>query len=370
MNIQLHRYYVQYFQNENGLRSMVIKFVKHLKDVMQHDKKTLKFKWMKCGLLQLSHRILFEPSSLTIFGKINPSLLEKDFCLFDDNIHVFLALLPDWIYRYFFRNILKARSRLNNSWLKDINWHRIDECEFIQTRTDFIIDHPEWFSEQDFAGAQTSLFWASLGNTIPAVFWCFFYILQDSKAMKTIQEEIDIHLPQFSLDNDDENYDLIEQWTPERLNRCIYLDSAVNEVLRLTSAPMMLRKCCQKTEVNLHDERILNVQPNEAVALYPAASHYDENQFSKSTIFIFDRFVHQNVETINGFMPFGTGKSKCPGRFFAKYEMKICIAMFIRYVECKFLDTKIAPTQKAHRVGVGVAPPTQDLPIIYRYKNT
>ncbi|CAF3307511.1 unnamed protein product, partial [Rotaria sp. Silwood2] len=132
-----------------------------------------------------------------------------------------------------------------------------------------------------------------------------------------------IHLRQFSLDNDDENYDLIEQWTPERLNRCIYLDSAVNEVLRLTSAPMMLQKCCQKTEANLHDGRILNVQPNEAVALYPAASHYDENQFSKSTIFIFDRFVHQNMEIINGFMPFGTGKSKCPGRFFAKYEMKI-----------------------------------------------
>ncbi|CAF3185999.1 unnamed protein product, partial [Rotaria sp. Silwood2] len=144
MNIQLHRYYVQYFQNENGLRPMVIKFVKHLKDVMQHDKKNIKIQVDEMWFITIK------------------------FCLFDDNIHVFLALLPDWIYRYFFRNILKARSRLNNSWLKDINWHRTDECEFIQTGTDFIIDHPEWFSEQDFAGAQISLFWASIGNTIPA----------------------------------------------------------------------------------------------------------------------------------------------------------------------------------------------------------
>jgi cytochrome P450 len=347
---------------------MVIKFVKHLKDVMRRDQMTLKSKWMRCGLLQLSHRVLFEPSLLTIFGKINSSLLEKDFCLFDDNIHVFLALLPNWIYRYFFQDILKARSRLNNSWLKG-NWHRTDECDFIQSRTDFIVDHPEWFSEQDFAGAQTALLWASVGNTIPAVFWCFFYILQDANAMKTIQDEIDIYLPQFSLENDDESHDIIEQWTPERLNRCIYLDSAVNETLRLTSTPMMLRKCCRKTQITLHDGRILNVQPDEAVALYPAASHYDENRFSCPTKFVFDRFIRQHMDTVNGFMPFGTGKSKCPGRFFAKCEIKICIAMCLRYMECRLVDTKMTTTQKAHRVGVGIAPPTQDLPIIYRYKN-
>ncbi len=58
----------------------------------------------------------------------------------------------------------------------------------------------------------------------------------------------------------------------------------------------------------------------------------------------------------------------CPGRFFAKNEMKICLAMLLRYMEYKFVDTTKTPTPKLHRVGFGVAPPNQDIPIMYRYK--
>jgi hypothetical protein len=43
--------------------------------------------WIPCGLLEFSHRIIFQPSTLALFG-------EKDFRLFDDNFHHFSAAFP------------------------------------------------------------------------------------------------------------------------------------------------------------------------------------------------------------------------------------------------------------------------------------
>ena len=207
-----------------------------------------------------------------------------------------------------------------------------------------------------------------LGNTIPALFWCLLCILHDEKAMRTIQEDIDKHLPSFSLENDDESGQLLQKWTPERLNSCVYLDSAVNEMLRLTATPMVLRKCCQTTQILLRDGRTINVKEDDTIALFPAASHYDDNNFSSPTKFVFDRFIHKSMDMINGFLPFGAVKSRCPGRFFAKYEIKICIAMFLRYIEYKLIDPETIPMQATHHVGIGIAPSAHDLPILYQYK--
>lgn len=59
----------------------------------------------------------------------------------------------------------------------------------------------------------------------------------------------------------------------------------------------------------------------------------------------------------------------CPGRYFAKNEMKICLALVLRYMDWKFIDKNIVPKQKAQRVGFGVAPPDIDVTIMYRYKS-
>ena len=67
-------------------------------------------------------------------------------------------------------------------------------------------------------------------------------------------------------------------------------------------------------------------------------------------------------------MPFGGGKNMCPVRFFAKNEMKICLAMLLRYMEYQFVDKGRIPTQSSPRIGFGVAPPSQDIKILYRYK--
>jgi cytochrome P450 len=370
-DVEAHRQYVQYLKNRDGLRPLIIEFVRRIREQMQREKETLKSngtisEWIPNGLLELSHRMIFQPSTIALFGEIEPLSLEKDYQLFDNSFHYFYADIPRRLFAWLFPEELKARARLNASWFK--NLHPPQESEFMQARKILFQDNSDWFSDRDLCSCQTGIFWGSLGNTIPAVFWSLLYILQDTKAVETIQQEIDTNLPFFSLDNDPGDSP-IEEWTPEQLNSCVYLESAVNEALRMAGAALLTRKCHKETQIVLQDGRTLIVKPNETVAYFAGVTHVDANLFPEPNKFIFDRFLNKTADAVPGFMPFGAGKNMCPGRFFAKNEIKICLAMLLRYMEYKFVDMKIIiPKQKPQRIGFGVAPPNKDVPIMYRYK--
>ncbi|CAF1349986.1 unnamed protein product [Didymodactylos carnosus] len=365
-----HRLYVQHLKNRDGLRPMVVEFVRRTRKLMKNEKVALEkngtvLNWISSGLLEFSHHMLYQPSTLALIGEIDPSSLENDFRVFDKSFHYFIIPFPRWVYSWFLPRELKARSRLNASWLK--NRDPPHASEFHRDRLAHLSNNSHWLSNEDYGGLLTGFFWASLGNTIPGVFWSLFYILRDAKALETIKEEINTHLPDVPL-NADDNDSLAEDWTPEQLDLCAYLESAINETLRLVGAPFMTRKCFRETQIVLQDGRTLNIKPDETVAWFGGASHFDPNMFPEPTTFVFDRFLNKKAETVPGFMPFGGGKSICPGRFFAKYEIKTCVAMLLRYMEYKLEVIETIPTQVLPRIGVGIAPPSRDIPIMYRYK--
>ncbi len=146
-----------------------------------------------------------------------------------------------------------------------------------------------------------------MSNTIPAVFWCLFYVLQDAKAVEAIRQEIDTYLPIVPLDNDTDD-GIIEEWIPKQSNSCVYVESAVNKMLRLAGAALITRKCSRETQIVLHDGHTLNVKPDKTIAWFAALTHRDPNIFPDSKKFIFDRFVDKHTETIPGFVPFEGGK--------------------------------------------------------------
>jgi cytochrome P450 len=310
--------------------------------------------WISSDLLKFSHHMLYQPSTLALIGEIDPASLEKDFSLFDKSFHYFFIPFPDWFYPWFFSRELQARTRLNESWRK--NQNPPTASEFHRARLALLDNNSSWLSENDYGALLTGFFWASLGNTIPGVFWSLFYILRDAKALETIQQEMDTHLPKD------------EDWNPKQLDACVYLESAINESIRLVGAPFMTRKCIRQSDIDLQDGRTITLQTGENLAWFGGASHYDPNMFPQPTSFIFDRFLNKKADTVVGYMPFGGGKSICPGRFFAKYEIKTCIAMLLRYMEYKIDDTETIPSQLRPRIGVGIAPPNKDIPILYRYK--
>lgn len=353
-------------KNRDGLRPIILEFVRRLRELFHHEKVASKDNtWIQSGLLQLSHRMIYQPSTLSLFGEIDTHSIEKDFQRFDSNFHYFYANIPSRIFSWVFPEELKARTKLNESWFNNLN--PIRESDFVQARKMHLRDNLDWIPEKDIGCCETGLLWASLGNTIPAVFWSLFYILRDQKAVEIIREEIDTNLPFCSLE-DATDESIREIWTPEQLNACIYLESAVNEALRMAGAAFLTRKCKQEVQLTLQDKRILTVKPNEIVAYFAGVTHVDPNLFPEPNKFIFDRFLNKNADAVPGYMPFGAGKNMCPGRFFAKNEMKLCLAMLLQHLEYKLMDEETIPKQKEQRVGVGVAPPDEDIPISYRFR--
>mgnify|MGYP001043158865 FL=1 len=356
-----HRLYVLHLKNRDGLHSIVAEFLNRIRQLMTNDKEEIEkngdvSKWISCGLLELSHHMLYQPSTLALIGEINPASLENDFSTFDKNFHYFFIPFPQWIYSWFFSPVLQARTRLNESWLK--NPEPLKASDFHRDRIALLSSYSQWISKQDYGAFLTGFMWASLGNTIPGVFWSLFYILRDKQALETIKQEMDTHI-------------LDDNWIqPEQLDACVYLESAINETLRLVGAPFMTRKCIRQAEVHLQDGRTITVKPNETLAWFGAVSHYDDRMFPNADKFIFDRFLNRKADTVPGYMPFGAGKSICPGRFFAKYEIKTCVAVLLRYMEYKLENVETVPPQIQSRIGVGIAPPSKDIPILYRYKSS
>ena len=119
-----HRLYVQHLKNRDGLRPMIVEFVRRTRQLMNSDKAAFAkegttSQWISTGLLKLSHHMLYQPSTLALIGDIDPSSLESDFRLFDSKFHYYIIPFPRWISSLFLSRELAARSRLNNSWLKN-----------------------------------------------------------------------------------------------------------------------------------------------------------------------------------------------------------------------------------------------------------
>lgn len=68
-------------------------------------------------------------------------------------------------------------------------------------------------------------------------------------------------------------------------------------------------------------------------------------------------------------MPFGNGISKCPGRFFAIYEIKLFLTLLLSYFEVELLDPAMVPPLDQSRAGLGILQPTYDVDFRYKLKS-
>lgn len=351
-------------QNSDGLNPLTIRFVQCARDLLINDRKLLSDgQWSETGLFEFSRKMIYEPSSRALFGDIHPNLIENSYRVFDKKVHHFAASLPAWFYSLFFSKEVKARETVA-TFLRT-NRFAQNESRLAFERAKQILECDQKF-EENLGYVQTSILWAALGNTMPATFWTLLYILKDEVALKKILEEIEIHLPRFSLT--DENDRTYESWTAERLSRCVLLDSAVSEVLRLKGTPLVRRDCPTDTEITFSDGNVLKVRAGDVVFMYPEPAHYDERFFIEPQNYQFDRFIGKTADTVKGYMPFGAGRSMCPGRHFAKNEIKTCVALIIYFIEYEFLSPTEVPKVEKHRIGFGVSTPDHDIRIRYRYK--
>lgn len=224
------------------------------------------------------------------------------------------------------------------------------------------------------------LLWASQGNTGPSAFWLLLFLMKHPEAMKAVKEEVDKVLRESGQDV--QRGGPLINLTCEMLAKTPILDSAIDETLRLTAAPMLTRVVLKDITLKMADGREYFIRKGDRMAMFPyIAVHIDPEIHPDPHSFKYDRFLNPDGSKKTDFykagkklkyynMPWGAGVSMCPGRFFATNELKQFAFLMLVYFEfeLKNPDEKI-PEIDFRRWGFGSMQPQKDVLFRYRLRN-
>ncbi len=216
---------------------------------------------------------------------------------------------------------------------------------------------------------QTALLWAAHANTIPATFWTLAQLLREPEALAAVRAELD------TIAGRPDAEGMPPALPIATLDRLPILDSAVNEALRLSSGSLTMRVATE-TFVLATRSGNFELRAGDRVCLAPYLTHHDPEIFADPDRYQVDRFYsptgvkqfHKRGERVGfALMPFGAGRSMCPGRFFALAEIKLLVALMLSRFELELAGDPW-PTLDLSRVGLGIHPPTSDLRVRLRQR--
>ena len=232
-----------------------------------------------------------------------------------------------------------------------------------------------WFDEKGLSPVarghiDASIMWAAQANTVSAAFWTPLFILRDPRACAELLEEVR------EIAGDSPPAAPGERlFSKADLRNMVKLDSAITEMNRLTTAPMVPRRAERDAVLTLHDGRRIQVTRGEDLVLFPPTVQLDPDIYDAPGEFRFDRFLSEDGrplqwtkdgERVHFFMlPFGGGKSMCPGRYFAINEFKITVATLLASFDLELLSDEV-PSFDLSRTGFGTYPPASDVPFRFR----
>ena len=254
------------------------------------------------------------------------------------------------------------------------------------------------------------IIWAMNTNTIPAVLWSVVHCFQDKDLLRQVREEV-------SLCKSDEDEGVDGEDGPPfdiaKLTQRPLLQSICSEILRLYVAAFIPRGSAHEDFVVADNYKI---PKGQLIAVDSYTAHRDTEVWNTGRIpdshpldtFWAERFVIDPERSLDGplrensssssssgsggcplskgekkqekeeatescpkysmdglsgaWLPFGGGKHQCPGRYFARREMLVCLAVLCWYYDFDFLtEEEIKPDHKFF--GIGTMPPKGEVPV-------
>ncbi|KAK1797465.1 hypothetical protein P4O66_008323 [Electrophorus voltai] len=341
-------------------------------------------RWKEEGLQSFTNRIMFEAGYLTLFGKEERLLpveraaqvaatcmmkAERDFMVFDRAFPVLAGGVPIALCMRAWR----AREALTEELVQSKLYQRLCISDLIQRRMDAF--NRMHLDETGKARTHVCMLWASQANTLPAAFWSLYYTLRHPEALTAACAEVDRVLKESNQSSYDHDQPI--SFSKEQLESMTVLDSIIKEALRLSSASMMIRVASDNFAFTLDSGQTTVIRKGDYIALYPQLIHLDPEIYPNPTEFKYDRFLdeagHVRTEFFKGgrllkhcLIPFGSGASKCPGRYFAMNEIKQFLLLVLCRCELHLVDSAAVPVPDSTRAGLGILPPSCDVPIQYR----
>ncbi|XP_048364220.1 25-hydroxycholesterol 7-alpha-hydroxylase isoform X2 [Sphaerodactylus townsendi] len=330
--------------------------------------------WKVGKLYKFCSSVMFEGSFITLHGR-DPSAnshniigaIEEKFTKFDARFSYLAANIPIELLG----GTKRIRKELIDIFLptSTAKWEGVSEI--IEGRKE-MFEAFEGLRDYDKAAHHFAFMWASVGNTIPATFWAVYYLLRHPEALAVVRDEID-HLLQSTGQERGPGCHI--HITREQLDNLVYLESALNESFRICSASMNIRIVKEDFIFKLEGNQEVRLRKDDWVAIYPPILHMDPEVYQDPKKYKIDRYVENGKKKTTFYkrgkklkyflMPFGSGTSMCPGRFFAMNEVKLFIILLLVYFEAEIIEEKQLGFEK-NRLGLGIALPVSD--ISFRFK--
>ncbi|XP_043930161.1 cytochrome P450 7A1-like [Protopterus annectens] len=386
-----HQTFLKTLQGD-ALDNLIINMMDNLQYVM-FQPNILKWnanEWTTDGLYAFCYKIMFESGYLTLFGKDqhlkeDRSLARQEaqralilnalenFKEFDKIFPALVAGLPIHV----FKSAHSARERLAKSLRPENVRKRDDVSDFISLR----ILLNDTLSNLDEVGKARTLvghLWASQANTLPATFWSLFYLIRNPEGMKAAKGEV-----QKTLERNGQIPNLGGKHislSREELDNMPVLSSIIMEAIRLSSASLNVRIVKESFALTLENNESYNIRKDDVIALYPQLVHFDPEIYEDPLDFKYDRFLDEEGKEKTTFYrrgrklryyytPFGSGVTKCPGRFFAIHEIKQFLVLLLSYFEMELMDKNVkVPSLDQSRAGLGILQPTHDIEFKYKLK--
>ncbi|KAM9720004.1 7-alpha-hydroxycholest-4-en-3-one 12-alpha-hydroxylase-like [Menidia menidia] len=374
-----------------GLEVMTQAMTSNLQNLMLHNIGSNQKTWNEDGLFKYSYNIVFRAGYLALFGNVphkserseekakETDRFESD-ALFSE-FRKYDQLFPNLAY-----GVLPPKEKREANRLQEYFWNAlsVQKMKMKDNISRWVWDMQQAKEEMGMDDAMINkymfvLLWASQGNTGPSSFWLLLFLLKHPEAMTAVREEVDKVLKESGQEV--QRGGSLINLTREMLMKTPVLDSAVEETLRLTAAPLLTRAVLQDMNLKLADGREYFIRKGDRMAIFPYnAVHLDPEVHPDPHSFKYDRFLNPDGSKKTDFykggkkvkyynMPWGAGVSMCPGRFFATNELKQFVFLMLVYFEfeLKNPDEKI-PEIDFKRWGFGSMQPIRDVQFRYRLR--
>ena len=304
--------------------------------------------------------VVFAATGRAVFGEgFQHEVDRSEFRAVDEAFPLLLAGVPASILR-----VAEARRSVSRAMA-------IGREAAAQITVDRLRIFAEHSDPADVGAYQLAFLWATQANTLPAVFWALYYAIRDPRAKAALTDEVRTVMA--GAERDPETGRPI--FSRETLGQLVYVDSAIDEALRLTSGSLTIRVALRDLTLELDGGKTLRVREGERVGLYPWLTHHNPEIYPEPDAYRFDRFVEDGKRkrsfTLHGrkvanyLMPFGGGVSMCPGRHFARNEIKIALALLLHDFELEALPGPM-PGFVSGRAGLGVFGPDRPVSVAIR----
>ncbi|XP_069777486.1 cytochrome P450 7B1-like isoform X2 [Narcine bancroftii] len=367
---EIHRHY-RYLKSEE-LNVLLKSTTENLQNALRQEMME-SAEWKIDYLFEFCSRIFIKTNYLSLYGRavMNEQRriieLKEKFLEFDKMLPYMLVIPVELV-----GNAKRIRKELLSYFTSDKLDQRLRKAKIIQARMD-LLDLQSGHQNDNKAAHHFAFFWASVANTIPTVFWVLYHLMRNPEALAAVYDEIDQVL---QGKGQQRSHDFNINLSKEELDSMVTLGSAVAETFRLSSSSLMIRTVEEDVTIKSQMNQKFKLRKGDWLALCPQFVHKDPEIYEEPEVYKYNRFVEDGMKKSNFYkggnklqnymIPFGSGSSKCPGRYYALAEIKMFIFLLLSSFDLEIVKGEKQVRLSQERIGLGILTPDSD--VQFRYK--